>query len=555
MKKWIVAILLLCLLPAVSGCGDGSGQSGSGIRLPEQLSVEVGQSVFVKAEFADGWSDFAVTWSVSDDSVLRLAVPSQSILPHRARIDGLATGTATVTARAADGQAASVTVTVTAPADTPSEGEDGNRPGTPEEPEDDFVLTADVLNVAVGGSAAMPVAGSDGAVYSSEDASVATVSETGLVTGVAAGTTYVSAEREGVTLRLKVGVADPDAGVMTLSDVSEPRIAVYGRTKFDDTLNAQMLYFSASGFDVAFYGTELKAVFCRESGDTYVPYLSVFVDGESRSEVVPIGSDRVVRVESKAAAEYTLVSGLEQGWHIVSVRKRTAFQRGSTQMDTVGIQSLSTDGCFGYVPDKPDLRIDVYGDSYSCGYGNLEDGSSMTSENTDANLAYHALLADEIGAELTVMAASGWGVYRGNDGTNVWSWADKYDKLNTKSAETVPTSGADVIIINLGTNDVAGGAFSVTDTTEAFKAAYTGMLTGLREENPEALILCTYGFVSTNTACRTAITEVVADMNDDNIKAYFYTTVHSATGHPDVANHRNGARELKTVLDTYGILG
>lgn len=52
MKRWIVTILLLCLLPAVSGCGDGVGQSGSGIRLPEQLSVEVGQSVFVKAEFA-----------------------------------------------------------------------------------------------------------------------------------------------------------------------------------------------------------------------------------------------------------------------------------------------------------------------------------------------------------------------------------------------------------------------------------------------------------------------------------------------------------------------
>ena len=552
MKRWIAALLLLCLLPAAAACGGGEKTAKSGIRLPDRLTVEVGQSVFVKAEFSDGWSDFAVEWSVSDEETLRLTVPSQSILPHRAQLYGLTAGTATVTARASDGQTASVTVTVTEPAGPPPDGEtDEDTPDTT----DGFALTADVLNLTVGGAAAMPVEGADGAVYSSENTSVATVSETGLITGVAAGTTYISAERGGAALRLKVGVAEADDGAIVFSGTDEPRVNVYGRTKFDGTLGAQMLYFSASGFDAAFYGTELNAVLCRESGDTYVPYLSVFVDGESLSEPVPIGSDRVVRVESKAAAEYPLVSGLEEGWHIVKVRKRTAFQRGSTQMDTVGVKSLSTDGCFGYAPDKPDLKIDVYGDSYSCGYGNLEDGGSMTSENTDANLAYHALLADEIGAELSVMAASGWGVYRGNDGGEAWSWAKYYDKLNTKSGETVSVSGADVVIINLGANDVAGGAFSSPETTAAFKEAYTAMLTGLRAANPQALILCTYGFVSTNSACRTAITEVAAAISDDNIKTYFYTTVHSATGHPDAANHRNGARELMTVLASYGISG
>lgn len=74
------------------------------------------------------------------------------------------------------------------------------------------------------------------------------------------------------------------------------------------------------------------------------------------------------------------------------------------------------------------------------------------------------------------------------------------------------------------------------------------MLNGLIEQNPDALILCTYGFCSTDSRCKTAITDVVSEYSSDNVKTYFYTTVNSTTGHPDVANHRNGAKELENVL-------
>lgn len=114
--------------------------------------------------------------------------------------------------------------------------------------------------------------------------------------------------------------------------------------------------------------------------------------------------------------------------------------------------------------------------------------------------------------------------------------------------------GADVIIINLGANDVAGGAFADAEQTALFKEAYKKMLNGLIEQNPDALILCTYGFCSTDSRCKTAITDVVSEYSSDNVKTYFYTTVNSTTGHPDVANHRNGAKELENVLKNYGII-
>lgn len=163
------------------------------------------------------------------------------------------------------------------------------------------------------------------------------------------------------------------------------------------------------------------------------------------------------------------------------------------------------------------------------------------------------MLASAAGAELNVMAASGWGVYKGNDGTASWSWANYYDKLNTKSGETVSVGGADVIIINLGANDVAGGAFADAEQTALFKEAYKKKKR-LIKQNPDALILCTYGFCSTYSRCKTAITDVVSKYSSDNVKTCFYTTFNSATGQPDVPNHRNGAKEMENVLKNYGII-
>lgn len=551
--KLIVCLsLCFCITASLAlvGCGDSS-ENKSGIRFEETaVTVTVGSSKDVIASFSEGYTDYETEWTVSDESVLRLTVPSKKLQPNKARLKGLKAGSATVTAKAADGMTAEITVTVT---DKSEQGGSGETDGA-ETDDNELKLTCRTLNVAIGETAEFPAENKEGAVYSSENSAVATVGDNGLITAVTQGFTYVTAVKEGVTVKIKVGAVSKEVDSVTVTENEDARINFYGRSKYDTSLSARMLYFTASGFDVAFYGTGLKATLLRESSDTYVPYLSVFVDGESMTEVLPLSGDRVIKLSDKSAKEYTIVSGLTEGWHVVKVRKRTAFQRGSTKMDTVAVRSFSTDGYFGYCPDKPELRIDVYGDSYSCGYGNLEDGSSMTSENTDGNLAYHALLASAVGAELNVMAASGWGVYKGSDGTASWSWANYYDKLNTKSGETVSVGGADVIIINLGANDVAGGAFADAEQTALFKEAYKKMLDGLIAQNPDALILCTYGFCSTDSRCKTAITDVVSEYSSDNVKTYFYTTVNSTTGHPDVANHRNGAKELENVLKNYGII-
>lgn len=119
------------------------------------------------------------------------------------------------------------------------------------------------------------------------------------------------------------------------------------------------------------------------------------------------------------------------------------------------------------------------------------------------------------------------------------------------SDETVSVGGADEIIINSGTNDVEGGAFADAEQTALFVGLTKKRLI---KQNPDALILCTYGFCSTYSRCKTAITDVVSKYSSDNVKTCFYTTFNSATGQPDVPNHRNGAKEMENVLKNYGII-
>lgn len=542
-RKLLCFICAACMCAGMVACSPAERKEREGLNLDKkEMTLEIGQTEELAVLFDKTVEDKTVTWSASQDGIVKLTAVNTKLAPDRVKVRGVAAGTVTVTATAPDGKTGSATVTVKA-----KESQSGE-----EEQPAEFALTAEVVNLSVGETAAFPTAEQTGITYSSGNPSVATVDADGTVRGVAEGVTQITATKEGVTLSVKAGVLISRDDNLTLSATPDARLNYHGRSKYDETLKAQVFYFSASGYDVTFYGTQLKAVMARENSDTYVPYLSVFVDGEDMTKLVPLTSNRVIKLSTKSAKEYTLVSGLSEGWQTVKVRKRTAFMRGASKMDTVALKSLSTDGYIGYAPDKPELKIHVYGDSYSCGYGNLEDGSSMTSENTDANLAYHSLLANTVGAELTVMAASGWGMYKGNSGSADWGWATHYDKLNTVSGETVSVGGADVIIINLGANDNAAGVFP--SETDNFVNAYKTMLGGLRTANPDALILCTYGFVSTSQQVKNAIDRAVSEMSDAKIVSYYYTTVKSTTGHPNVANHRNGANELKAVLENYGII-
>ena len=108
-----------------------------------------------------------------------------------------------------------------------------------------------------------------------------------------------------------------------------------GRSEMKDGL--MYCYNTGTGFSVSFYGTRLNAEFVCTNTDseTERPYYQVFTDGEVSPE-----EGKVVEID-KADKNVKLVSELNEGFHTVTVIKRSESSDGTT-----AVKSISTDGYF-----------------------------------------------------------------------------------------------------------------------------------------------------------------------------------------------------------------
>ena len=142
-------------------------------------------------------------------------------------------------------------------------------------------------------------------------------------------------------------------------------VNTYGRVFYNPDLGGVTFINSASGFEVCFRGTALRAqVQTVASGGSYANGMfSVFVDGETDSEAKILKTERSV---GGISDEVTIADGLTDREHVVKVLKRTPSNR-----DRLIVSQISTDGELLPAPAKPSLNIEFYGDSITCGEGVL----------------------------------------------------------------------------------------------------------------------------------------------------------------------------------------
>ena len=283
------------------------------------------------------------------------------------------------------------------------------------------------------------------------------------------------------------------------------------------------------------------------NGDNFIPEMQVLVDGEK----VPDDSlAKKVVVSSATATEYTLVSGLTVGHHTVKVLKRSGFVSGGNKENVVGLKQVKTDGYFNKAPAKPTLKIEVIGDSITHGYGNLTDGSQPYANITNGLLTYAYLAGEKLGAEVRKQGHSGWGIYLRSSGeadpnTQWYTFYDKYFKYNGSfSKETWNANdnfSADIVVINLGTND-SSGVSKGTYKSEDFIAHYKTMIEGLKAKHPNAKFVLSYGMMGTNA---TVMADIKAVANSYGYAEWLnFTDYRSTGGHPLVSDHRKNADEL-----------
>lgn len=238
-----------------------------------------------------------------------------------------------------------------------------------------------------------------------------------------------------------------------------------------------------SGFSVRVRGSRV-ALRLRNDGGDVVLFQSV-VDGVPGARL---------RVFGDAAQEVLLAEGLTPGEHVIELTRDTEGQFGATTF-----HGFTAGEPVGPTPAAT-RHIEAVGDSITAGYGNLGHEEHLGDETTLAcpwsaeasswYSTYAAIAGRALGAEVSTLARSGWGVlpqrmpepndgvpsfYRSALGTRArpeWSFRDHVD----------------AVVVNLGTNDWWDG-----DPGERFVSAYVAFLADVRALRPDAWLFLTIG--------------------------------------------------------------
>lgn len=310
-----------------------------------------------------------------------------------------------------------------------------------------------------------------------------------------------------------------------------------GRTGKSDS--GVRLSWSGSGFVVRFAGTGLSATF-DDPGNVFT---IVVDDGQPRPLMLNPGRSRV-----------SLVGELESAVHTLECYRRTEPMVGTTTCVALHVEGDAD--CDLLPPRLKSRRIEVVGDSISCGYGNeADDPELLFSADTENHyMSYGALVARELDAELSTVAWSGRGVVRNYDDQPGPLVPELYRR--TLPEEEAPWPFADerhLVIVNAGTNDFA---VEPGPDVATFVQGYVQLLETIREHRPHAGILTTIGPMLSDTtraraeACIRAAVAVRCERGDTGLVFHSMTTKNESPGaneHPSVATHARMAQELLPV--------
>jgi lysophospholipase L1-like esterase len=296
---------------------------------------------------------------------------------------------------------------------------------------------------------------------------------------------------------------------------------------------------SGCGFVAAFQGTGV-AVLLADKDNQH----TVLIDGTPRDVLQTRATER----------RYVLGQGLAPGRHVLEVQRRTEALFGPTELLDVEVEA----GTLLPSPPAPERRLEILGDSISCGYGNEGHGPDchFSAGTENHYLSYGALAGRALGAELSTVAWSGRGVVKNYDGES----GEKMPVLFERVLPEDPRSQFDfarepqALVINLGTNDFST---EPDPSLRQFAAAYNALLGRARSRYPHAFLLGTVGPMLGGADLERAEAGIVAAIRerqasgDQRVAYHAMRTPNPHPGcdwHPSTATHQKMAEEIANEL-------
>jgi lysophospholipase L1-like esterase len=317
-----------------------------------------------------------------------------------------------------------------------------------------------------------------------------------------------------------------------------PEVAFLGRTDRSEPGVVKFAW-SGSGILFRFSGTE-ATVMLNDEGR----FFTLLVDGQLWPTLATSG----------ATSSYKVATGLPPGEHEVRLYRRTEALFGETHFLGVDLGG----GTLLAPPPPAARRIEIIGDSITCGYGNegTTEFCNFTADTENHYLTYGSIAARNLGADLITVAWSGKGIIYNYDD-------DKTDPLPSLYDRTLPGSPGsawdfswkpDAVVINLGTNDFSTDG----DPSEGeFVGAYEAFLSHIREKYPSAYILALVPTLLSGNDLATAESYVNKAMaarkgaGDQKVEAYSMAVQSEGWGcdyHPSLKTHANMGESLTAAL-------
>ena len=364
--------------------------------------------------------------------------------------------------------------------------------------------------------------------YEVKDTAICEINGSSIV-AKSVGKTEVTISYEDTEHVVTVFVCEPTTKEL-VNSFDEKYVNLYGRTYISN--NNLCLDHVGTGVGVAFEGTELSVTFeCTGSN-----YVCIFIDGAQ-------GYLTRIKLE-QGVSTHVVTKNLKAGFHTVRVVKSNEIDDGSIKIKEFSAEAFYT------APVKSSLYIEFIGDSITTGYGALgEQWSQRTVENSDGCSAFAYKTAALLGADYSIIAKQGICVKGKFITSDTMSEIYNYVSTNTKEEYSFERK-ADIVVINLGTNDSNYIATSAKLQAE-FPNDYYDFLRLVREKNPDAHIICLYGFMNLDSKIIDGIASAVERMQDDKIYTEFGTYISNtagANGHPTKFAHTQWANILSRFI-------
>ena len=339
---------------------------------------------------------------------------------------------------------------------------------------------------------------------------------------------------------------DPNAQkpIETVSNqiaVNDEDFKMVGRYHLNTGFSAYAFSNSGAGISFAFKGTSLEVKLASSAyNESNYTYAAVYIDDRE-----PIA------IKVTKSGWYTVAEDLEpEMLHNVRILKRSESNCGILVIETIKISEGGE--LYTAKPYPTDRKIQVLGDSITCGYGNLYNGGTYScyTDVEDGTYTYATILGERYGAELDTVCISGIGL--GTPDNEPWPILPAYKQQDNASYSDFDFTSfvPDVIIVALGTNDDAQGA-----THDEVKTAGTELIEFIRSKYPDAHIIWSYGIMSRGSM--NAIDELIKSQQaKGDTKLHFLPTQADEAnegiglyGHPNKKTHERMANEIGALIE------